>query len=164
MDPPPKRRRLSNDEDYPQHTSDNLPRTLGQPVSPPLRKKARPQGPSVGQSNKFEIENSKVKTTTATSPSNRAHGEDAGRVFSSPFHLTWIQDLPETANKDAISLRDLLGDPLIAECWEFNYLHDIDFLMSAFDQDVRDSVQVHLIHGFWKREDESGLALKVSLS
>jgi tyrosyl-DNA phosphodiesterase-1 len=47
----------------------------------------------------------------------------------------------------------LLGDPLISECWNFNYLHDIPFLMSAFDEDVRNLVKVHVIHGFWKKDD-----------
>jgi hypothetical protein len=34
-------------------------------------------------------------------------------------------------------------------------LHDLDFLMDAFDEDVRDIVKVHVIHGFWKHEDQS---------
>ncbi|MDA4132160.1 MAG: tyrosyl-DNA phosphodiesterase 1, partial [Thaumarchaeota archaeon] len=83
------------------------------------------------------------------------------RRFKSPFQLTAIRDLPAEANVDAVMLRDVLGDPLIAECWEFNYLHDIDFLMGHFDEDVRDLVRVHVVHGFWKREDESRLALQV---
>jgi tyrosyl-DNA phosphodiesterase-1 len=64
-------------------------------------------------------------------------------------------------NQDTVSLKDILGDPLISECWEFNYLHDIDFLMKAFDEDVRDLVKVHVVHGFWKREDPNRLALQV---
>lgn len=85
------------------------------------------------------------------------------QTFKSPFQLTWIRDLPEAANADAVTLRDLLGDPLIAECWDFNYLHDIDFLIKAFDEDVRQSVEIHVVHGFWKKEDESRLMLQVSL-
>ncbi|KAL2158920.1 hypothetical protein VTH06DRAFT_2950 [Thermothelomyces fergusii] len=67
-------------------------------------------------------------------------------------------------NKDAITLKEILGDPLIAECWEFNYLHDIDFLMAAFDPDVRHLVKVHVVHGFWKREDPSRLELQEAAS
>ncbi|KAF4962336.1 hypothetical protein FSARC_9579 [Fusarium sarcochroum] len=81
-------------------------------------------------------------------------------AIRSPWQLTWIQDLPESDNKDAVSLRDLLGDPLISECWEFNFLHDLPFLMNAFDPDTRHLVKVHLVHGFWKREDESRMALE----
>ncbi|KAF5673756.1 tyrosyl-dna phosphodiesterase 1 [Fusarium heterosporum] len=80
--------------------------------------------------------------------------------IKSPWHLTWIQDLPERDNKDAVSLRDLIGDPLISECWEFNFLHDIPFLMKAFDPDTRSLVKVHVVHGFWKREDENRIALE----
>ncbi|RDW91985.1 hypothetical protein BP5796_01379 [Coleophoma crateriformis] len=77
------------------------------------------------------------------------------KVVNSPFQLTSIRDLPPSMNVDTVSLKDILGDPLIAECWEFNYLHDVDFLMEAFDEDVRDLVKVHVVHGFWKREDQS---------
>jgi tyrosyl-DNA phosphodiesterase 1 len=79
----------------------------------------------------------------------------------SPFQLSSIRDLPASSNVDAVSLKDVLGDPLISECWEFNYLHNLDFLMDAFDEDVRDLVKVHVIHGFWKNEDASRLNLKV---
>jgi hypothetical protein len=77
------------------------------------------------------------------------------------LQLTWVRDLPEASNKDALSLKDLLGDPLISECWEFNYLHDLEFLMEAFDPDVRNLIKVHVIHGFWKKEDQSRINLQV---
>ena len=83
--------------------------------------------------------------------------------MSSPFQLTRIQDLPASSNVGAVSLKDILGDPMVAECWEFNYLHDLDFLMSAFDEDVRELVKVHVVHGFWKREDASRINLQVVL-
>ncbi|WQF83508.1 Putative tyrosyl-DNA phosphodiesterase I [Colletotrichum destructivum] len=83
-----------------------------------------------------------------------------GDRIASPFQLTRIRDLPEAANKDTVTLKDILGDPLIAECWEFNFLHDIHFLMSHFDEDTRNLVKVHVIHGFWKKEDPNRLALQ----
>ncbi len=82
------------------------------------------------------------------------------KVMDSPCQLTWIRDLPASSNKGAVPLNDILGDPLITECWEFNYLHDLDFLMEAFDVDVRHSVNVNVVHGFWKNEDQSRLRLK----
>ncbi|KAF4339156.1 hypothetical protein FBEOM_6976 [Fusarium beomiforme] len=81
-------------------------------------------------------------------------------VLKSPWQLTWIRDLPEDDNKDTVTLKDLLSDPLISECWEFNFLHNISFLMDAFDPDTRHLVKVHLVHGFWKREDENRTALE----
>ena len=86
------------------------------------------------------------------------------KVMKSPFQLTWIRDLPESSNQDAVTLKDILGDPLIAECWEFNYLHNLDFLMDAFDSDIRNLVKVHVIHGFWKSEDPLRLKLKTQAS
>ncbi|KAI1416961.1 phospholipase D/nuclease [Hypoxylon sp. FL1857] len=82
------------------------------------------------------------------------------KLISSPFQLTTIKDLPKEQNVDAVSLRDILGDPLIAECWEFNYLHDVDFLMSHFDEDTRSLVKVHIVHGFWKKDDYNRLSLE----
>ncbi|KAL2754457.1 hypothetical protein ACRALDRAFT_1081484 [Sodiomyces alcalophilus JCM 7366] len=78
----------------------------------------------------------------------------------SPFQLTRIRDLPASSNQDTVTLADILGDPLISECWEFNYLHDLDFLMSHFDEDTRHLVKVHVVHGFWKREDSNRLYLE----
>ncbi|KAK1507098.1 tyrosyl-DNA phosphodiesterase [Colletotrichum costaricense] len=83
-----------------------------------------------------------------------------GMRIKSPFQLTTIRDLPEAANRDCVGLADILGDPMIAECWEFNFLHDVHFLMSHFDEDTRNLVKVHIIHGFWKREDPNRIALQ----
>lgn len=82
-------------------------------------------------------------------------------LIPSPIRLTTIQDLPDESNVGAVSLHDLLGDALILECWDFNYLHDVDFLMSHFDKDTRALVKVHVVHGFWKREDMNKLVLEV---
>ena len=86
------------------------------------------------------------------------------RPFKSPFQLTSIEAAPSATNIDSLSLRDLIGDPLIKECWEFNYLHDIDFLVGNFDQDVRHLVKVHVVHGFWKNDDPNRVALRVRFS
>ncbi|KAF7595912.1 hypothetical protein BBP40_004405 [Aspergillus hancockii] len=76
------------------------------------------------------------------------------RVISSPFQLTHIRDLAASSgnNVDTVQLRDILGDPMIRECWQFNYLHDVDFIMNQFDEDVRRLVKVKVVHGSWKRD------------
>jgi tyrosyl-DNA phosphodiesterase 1 len=126
-----KRRRLSNEEEDQVDRKKLVHKSLMQPVSPPPLRRARP---------------------VISEPP---------KTMRSPFQLTSITDLPASSNVDAVSLKDILGDPLISECWEFNYLHDLDFLMQAFDEDVRDMVKVHVVHGFWKNEDASRLSLKV---
>lgn len=159
MEPAAKRRRLSNhgrDEDTKEDGTGSLPRSLSHSISPPPRKRRAQNSPACTV--EARAEEARATATLASSETSEA----GVQTFSSPFQLTWIRDLPESANKDAVTLRDLLGDPLIAECWEFNYLHDVDFLMAAFDEDVRSSVQVHLVHGFWKKEDPSRLMLEVS--
>jgi tyrosyl-DNA phosphodiesterase-1 len=49
--------------------------------------------------------------------------------ISSPIQLTRIRDLDGSKNVDTVGLDDILGNPLIRECWQFNYLFDVDFLM-----------------------------------
>ncbi|XXG98215.1 hypothetical protein Hte_004537 [Hypoxylon texense] len=97
-------------------------------------------------------------------PRKRRTRERERELIPSPIRLTTIQDLPDESNVGAVSLHDLLGDPLIAECWDFNYLHDVDFLMGHFDEDVRALVKVHVVHGFWKREDLNKLMLEQQAS
>ena len=51
------------------------------------------------------------------------------RMIPSPIQLNTIAALPASSNVDTVSLRDILGDPLISECWLFNYLFDVDFIL-----------------------------------
>ena len=137
MDRPGKRSASFDDEPSGKLT----PLSLTHPISPPTKKRRLAAA----------IED-KDEKPAEPSPS---------QTFRSPFQLTRIRDLPPELNKDTVTLKDILGDPLISECWEFNYLHDIDFLMSAFDEDVRHLVKVHVVHGFWKREDPNKQHLHV---
>ena len=49
--------------------------------------------------------------------------------ISSPLQLSRVEGLSNANNLDTVSLRDIVGDPLIKECWAFNYLIDVDFFM-----------------------------------
>lgn len=120
------------------------------------QKRQRDEDPQTGNSQ------GPASLSRAISPPRKKQRE--ARVVGSPWQLTWIRDLPESLNKDAVTLKDLLGDPLICECWEFNYLHDIPFLMDAFDPDTRHLVKVHIVHGFWKQEDPNRQMLMVCTS
>ena len=84
-----------------------------------------------------------------------------GSLISSPFQLTRIRDSPGSLNNDSVSLGKIVCDPMIREMWQFNYMHDLDFLMSNMDPDTKDMVQIHVVHGYWKQE--SGLHMKVSV-
>jgi tyrosyl-DNA phosphodiesterase-1 len=88
------------------------------------------------------------------------------KIIESPVQLTHIRDLPTSTgyNVDTVRLRDILGDPMIRECWQFNYLHDVDFLMSQFDEDTRGLVKVRVVHGSWQRENANKIRIEVSQS
>ncbi|KAI9875437.1 MAG: hypothetical protein M1830_008473 [Pleopsidium flavum] len=85
--------------------------------------------------------------------------DNESTVIPSPVQLTRIADLNASNNVDTIGLGEILGDPLIKECWQFNYLFNVDFLMDHFDEDVRSLVQVKIVHGSWKREDSNKIRI-----
>ena len=82
-------------------------------------------------------------------------------IIPSPVNLIRIDSVSSTNNIDTVTLHDILGDPLIQECWGFNYLFDVDFLMSQFDRDVKDLVQVKIVHGSWKKDSSNRLRIEV---
>lgn len=53
----------------------------------------------------------------------------AQKLISSPIQLSTVNGLAASSNVDTVSLGDILGNPLVKECWLFNYLFDIDFIM-----------------------------------
>ena len=63
-----------------------------------------------------------LRPTTTKSDSNP-------QATTSPIQLSTVNGLPAASNIDTVSLRDILGNPLIKECWLFNYLFDVDFIM-----------------------------------
>lgn len=92
-------------------------------------------------------------TKEATKPRSRT-------IIPSPVQLNFIEQLPASSNVDCVSLGSILGDPMIKECWLFNYLFDMDFVMRHFDPDTRDIVQVRVVHGSWKRDDPNGIHIE----
>lgn len=92
----------------------------------------------------------------------RTAQRDGPVVHKSPFQLIRAEGVPARFNQDTVTLKDILGDPLIRECWNFNYMHDVDFIRNAFDDDTRHLVKLHIVHGNWKREDPARIMLEVS--
>ncbi|KAJ4291801.1 hypothetical protein N0V90_009696 [Kalmusia sp. IMI 367209] len=176
--PPTKRRKLELDFAAdagctpPPATADQEPSStsLGRPISPPptRRRQSRsrtppPSTPRV-QADAHVTKQSLVPTlSTEDEPpapmlADEEHEKET-RYVKSPIQLTKIRDLAPHQNADAVALGDILGDPMIKECWNFNYLFDLGFLMPHFDVDVRDMIKVKIVHGFWKREDERRVKL-----
>ncbi|KAL9049825.1 MAG: hypothetical protein Q9162_006999 [Coniocarpon cinnabarinum] len=93
-----------------------------------------------------------------------AGNESPNSSTPSPFRLNRIQDLPASVNRDTVSLADVIGDPLIRECWIFDYLFDVEWLFTWFDADVRDMIQVKIVHGSWRKDDPNKLAIDEAAS
>src|SRR3982074_670150 len=125
---PRRKKSKLEDVDSPNNRTSILT-SLAAPISPPGRRKSE-----------VAIKDGELKVPVKVEELNKAA---VPSTMHSPFHLTSICNTPATLNIDAVTLKDLLGDPLIAECWEFHYLHELDFLIDAFDSDVRELVKVH---------------------
>ena len=89
------------------------------PISPP-------------QTNRSAHATGSGSTTSVTSQNTLQKQKDTllGNLnISSPIQLSYVEGLSLSNNIDTVSLKDIVGDPLVKECWAFNYLIDVDFLM-----------------------------------
>ncbi|KAL4818941.1 tyrosyl-DNA phosphodiesterase-domain-containing protein [Aspergillus spinulosporus] len=125
--------------------------SLRRSITPPPARSGRPR----------------VSTTSFISPHQHSEPNDTDtantpQIVPSPIQLNHISDFSDSLrnNDDTVKLRDILGDPLIRECWQFNYCFDVDFLMDQFDEDVRNLVNVKVVHGSWKRESENRMRIE----
>ncbi|KAL1598844.1 hypothetical protein SLS60_007986 [Paraconiothyrium brasiliense] len=172
---PNKRRKLGLDSTPPPSSAEvaiageSTSTSLQRPISPPVarRRKRLPwslpsQTPCVEtEAHVTEQSTEQINgqtTQTSTAEEELVHEETKFRP--SPFQLTKVKDLAPWQNTDTVTLKDILGDPLIEECWNFNYLFDLDFVMDHFDADVKNTINVKVVHGFWKNEDERRIALR----
>lgn len=144
-DRPSKRRRV--DDSHPKqalaptdHHPHHLPHSgLGRAISPPPPKRQIPAASDALVTPTWRFENIPNEPDSPVlqqeprqeTPTGRARigTEERTNYVSSPFQLTRIQDLGPHQNVDAVRLGDILGSPMIKECWNFNFLHDIDFVM-----------------------------------
>lgn len=141
------------------------------PISPPALKRAyNTQSASKAKSlpNGFEVTPSKVLEVDSpiliSSSAKPSVHSNTINMIPSPVQLISIKDLPATTNTDTISLQEILGNPLIRECWIFNFLFDVDFVMQQFDEDTRDLVKVKLVHGSWKNGDSNRMRINEAVT
>jgi tyrosyl-DNA phosphodiesterase-1 len=134
-EPSPKRRKLDSREELlaSEHYNQDAQvphKGLDRPISPPVsrRKNAAVQNTVIVPT--WDFGNVPQPSSTPDMPSKRSQERDGGRNYMpSPIQLTHIEDLAPHQNMDAVKLKDIIGDPMIKECWNFNFLFDIDFVM-----------------------------------
>lgn len=102
--------------------------TLHRPISPPVSRKAINRKSSTYQVQALS-DGGTAEDEEQSPPVLKPQTQKITNYISSPFRLTRIHDLKADKNVDAIGLRDILGDPMIKECWNFNFLFDLDFVM-----------------------------------
>ena len=96
-------------------------------ISPPPKRNAS------AKNDRFQINlsmNTNAIKREVTSASEKGNVErPRPKVVPSSIQLNFIEELPAISNVNTISLGSILGDPMIKECWLFNYLFDMDFVM-----------------------------------
>ncbi|KAK5939708.1 hypothetical protein PMZ80_008088 [Knufia obscura] len=150
--------------------------TLSRPISPPQSRTSngseappsngrRTQGTSTQAADTLRaLPTSQINGSfTAPTQINGRLASSTRRVIRSPFQLTRVRGLSAKDNIDSVSLHDILGDPLIKEAWIFNFCFDVNWTMQHFDADVRQLVNVKIVHGSWKREDGNRQAIEEHL-
>jgi tyrosyl-DNA phosphodiesterase-1 len=114
---------------------------LDRPISPPPARRKSPIVANLLLTPTWGFDDLPRQISASASPSAAIEAErdtarergDRGKRSSnyarSPIQLTHVEDLALHQNVSAMRLRDILGDPMIKECWNFNFLFDIDFVM-----------------------------------
>ncbi|EFE42278.1 hypothetical protein TRV_02978 [Trichophyton verrucosum HKI 0517] len=144
--PPPSKKLKTSSNGYQANSSGSVRHdherllSLNRSITPPLSRNQQPRKPE--------------------SPSGPGW-PSRQKIIPSPIQLTHIRDISDSTgyNEGCIKLRDILGDPMIKECWQFNYLFDVDYIMGQFDRDVKDLIQLKIIHGSWKKEAPNRIAI-----
>lgn len=153
-------------------TQEPTSKSLSRPITPPLAKRAQ-STPAKTASSQQDGKGKRKRDVDEPESVSKSDIEDGRNEQStspdiafipSPLQLTRIRDLPVSHNEDTIGIGEILGDPLIKECWNFNFLFDLDWVMQQLDQDVRGQVQMRIVHGFWKKEDRSKRKLEEAAS
>lgn len=138
--PSSKRRKLNSDqpndaETDTLETEQATSKSLSRPISPPPSRRRRSGTPEVSTPRALAQVQAQAQTplyapATATSQTTINHeNEESTKYIPSPIQLTRIKDLPASHNLDTVGLEDILGDPMIRECWNFNFLFDVEFVM-----------------------------------
>lgn len=165
MSHPRKRQKLSQaSADAEKHDSNEttILASLSRSITPPLTARAQDSLPGhLDQHNESQSEVGELHIHKTNREELALKSRERPHVIRSPIQLTRIKDLPKEKNIDTVQLRDILGNPLIRECWQFNYCFDIDFLMKQFDADVRNLVQVKIVHGSWKQDSPARVRIDV---
>ena len=96
-------------------------------ISPPPKRRAAAKDGHVQTNLSTNI--NAVKGEVTIGPYKEKVERARPKVVPSPVQLNFIEELPAISNVNTISLGSILGDPMIKECWLFNYLFDMDFIM-----------------------------------
>lgn len=96
-------------------------------ISPPPKRRAAAKNGHAQIDVPMDMDAVKGKLSLGSNKENVERTK--AKVVPSPIQLNFIEELPAISNINTVSLGSMLGDPMIKECWLFNYLFDMDFVM-----------------------------------
>jgi tyrosyl-DNA phosphodiesterase-1 len=112
------------------HEQDGPHKGLDKPISPPPSRRRDLGALSSDVVLTRDFDDIPQELSTSDVQPKKPQERDGGTNYvPSPVQLTHIEDMAPHQNVDAVKLKDILGDPMIKECWNFNFLFDIDFVM-----------------------------------
>jgi tyrosyl-DNA phosphodiesterase-1 len=110
-------------------TQEPTSKSLSRPITPPPSKRSQSEPiDSLGLQRKQKRPVGDLESASIARKDEELPSPDS-TFLPSQFQLTRIKDLSSAQNVDTIGLGDILGDPLIKQCWNFNFLFDLDFVM-----------------------------------
>lgn len=105
------------------------PKASGEDGQSPLRRSISPPPSRPSHKKTCNSKSAKEPDLGLPLPANDDQASSNLYLKPSPIQLSTVNGLPPSNNVDTVSLGDILGDPLIRECWLFNYLFDVDYIM-----------------------------------
>ena len=120
---------------------------LERPISPPPRKRAREATDDQPVSAK-KLNKGRGESTNT---------DDGGiEIVRSPIRLYTVTDLPDSENVDTVTLKEILSPPsTLDEVWSFNFMTNMSWFRDHIGEQDKDRVKIRVVHGYWRREDES---------
>lgn len=162
MDPPRKRVKVTFSDDKQTAPAAQAPKldSLSRQITPPRRNKhsshfALEKASELPVETKLDVPLMTSSQSGAIAPESIRVAPSANSVktLPSPVQLMRIRDLQASENIDAVSLHDILGDPLIKEVWIFNFcvsfatlIHGHDFY--RFYRTPYSHISARLFYGF----------------
>jgi tyrosyl-DNA phosphodiesterase 1 len=140
--------------------------SLHRPISPPPLKRGATKIPGISppaKQSRYSVDGTTLSSDgqsrndkqPATKPGKDSPDKNI-KIIRSPIRLYSVKDLPESENIDTITFAEILSpQSTLDEIWSFNFMTHLPWFRQFLGPENESRVKVHIVHGYWRREDES---------